>query len=71
MFNKLRKILIKDGIKTPEYQQIFNNVIGYDDIKTFVIQNDYIKIYKFCSIDWTSCIFKNYIHIGVIRSFQE
>ena len=33
MFNKLRKILAKDGIKRPEYQQIFNNVIGYDDIK--------------------------------------
>jgi hypothetical protein len=34
MFNKLRKILAKDdgGIKIPEYQQIFNNVIGYDDI---------------------------------------
>ena len=31
MFNKLRKILSKEGIKTPEYQQIFKNVIGYDD----------------------------------------
>jgi len=34
MFNKLKKILVKEnGIKIPEYQQIFNNVIGYDDIK--------------------------------------
>jgi hypothetical protein len=33
MFNKLRKILAQDGIKIPEYQQIFNNVIGYEDIK--------------------------------------
>jgi Holliday junction DNA helicase RuvB len=34
MFNKLRKILVKEnGIKILEYQQIFNNVIGYDDIK--------------------------------------
>ncbi len=33
MFNKLRKILTHDGIKIPKYQQIFNNVIGYDDIK--------------------------------------
>ena len=34
MFNKLKKILAKEnGIKIPEYQQIFNNVIGYDDIK--------------------------------------
>ena len=37
MFNKLRKILIKDGIKIPEYQQIFNNVIGYDDIKAILL----------------------------------
>ena len=37
MFNKLRKILAKEyGIKRPEYQQIFNNVIGYDDIKLFM-----------------------------------
>jgi Holliday junction DNA helicase RuvB len=33
MFNKLRKILVNDGIKTLEYQQIFKNVIGYDNIK--------------------------------------
>lgn len=33
MLNKLRKILVKDRIKTPEYQQIFNTVIGYEDIK--------------------------------------
>ena len=33
MFNKLRKILINDGIKAPAYQQIFKNVIGYEDIK--------------------------------------
>ena len=33
MFSKLRKILVKEGIKAPEYQQIFKNVIGYDDIK--------------------------------------
>ncbi|MGB7661795.1 MAG: AAA family ATPase [Nitrososphaeraceae archaeon] len=33
MFNKLRKILVKDSIKITEYQRIFNNVIGYDDIK--------------------------------------
>ena len=26
-------ILIKDGIKTSEYQQVFNEIIGYDDIK--------------------------------------
>ena len=32
-FNKLRKILAHDGIKIPEYEQIFNNVIGYDDVK--------------------------------------
>jgi hypothetical protein len=32
MFNK-KKILVKDGIKTPGHQQIFNNVIGYEDIK--------------------------------------
>ena len=32
MFNKLRKLLAKDEIKTPEYQKIFNDVIGYDDI---------------------------------------
>ena len=29
MFNKLRKVLINDGIKRPAYQQIFKNVIGY------------------------------------------
>jgi replication-associated recombination protein RarA len=33
MFNKLRKMLVNDGIKIPGYQQIFNNVIGYEDIK--------------------------------------
>jgi Holliday junction DNA helicase RuvB len=33
MFDKLRKILVKDGINTPKYQRIFSNVIGYDDIK--------------------------------------
>jgi Holliday junction DNA helicase RuvB len=33
MFNKLRKILINDGIESPENQRIFSNVIGYDDIK--------------------------------------
>ena len=54
MFNKLRKILTLDEIKIPEYQQVFNNVIGYEDIKSLAVQNDYIKIYKFCSINWTS-----------------
>jgi hypothetical protein len=29
MFNKLRKILTRDEIKTPEYQQIFSNCSGY------------------------------------------
>ena len=48
MFNKLRKILIKDGIKTPEYQQIFNNVIGYDDIK--------LLLYKMITSKYTNSV---------------
>ena len=48
MFNKLRKILAHDGIKTPEYQQIFNNVIGYDDIK--------LLLYKMISSKYTNSV---------------
>jgi Holliday junction resolvasome RuvABC ATP-dependent DNA helicase subunit len=48
MFNKLRKILTKDGIKIPEYQQIFNNVIGYDDIK--------LLLYKMITSKYTNSV---------------
>ena len=48
MFNKLRKILVKDGIKIPEYQQIFNNVIGYDDIK--------LLLYKMITSKYTNSV---------------
>jgi hypothetical protein len=53
MFTKLRKILVKDGIKTPEYQQIFSNVIGYDDIKLFKILSilEYVKYMKITCVD--------------------
>ena len=48
MFNKLRKILTHDGIKTPEYQQVFNNVIGYDDIK--------LLLYKMIKSKYTNSV---------------
>jgi Cdc6-like AAA superfamily ATPase len=48
MFNKLRKLLVKDGIRTPEYQQIFNNVIGYDDIK--------LLLYKMITSKYTNSV---------------
>src|ERR671911_1263354 len=48
VFNKFRKILIKDAIKTPEYQQTFNNVIGYDDIK--------LLLYKMVTSKYTNSI---------------
>ena len=50
MFNKLRKILAKDdgGINILEYQQIFNNVIGYDDIK--------LLLYKMISSKYTNSV---------------
>ena len=49
MFNKLRKILAKEnGIKIPEYQQIFNNVIGYDDIK--------LLLYKMITSKYTNSV---------------
>jgi Holliday junction DNA helicase RuvB len=48
MFNKLRKILANDGIKTPEYQQIFKNVIGYDDIK--------LLLYKMITSKYTNSV---------------
>jgi hypothetical protein len=48
MFNKLRKILLKDRIKTPEYQQIFNNVIGYEDIK--------LLLYKMITSKYTNSV---------------
>jgi predicted AAA+ superfamily ATPase len=48
MFNKLRKILIKDRIKTPEYLQIFKNVIGYDDIK--------LLLYKVITSKYTNSV---------------
>src|ERR687892_1456231 len=48
MFNKLRKILDNDGIKTPEYQQIFKNVIGYDDIK--------LLLYKMITSKYTNSV---------------
>ena len=48
MFNKLRKILIKDGIKTSEYQQVFNEIIGYDDIK--------LLLYKMITSKYTNSV---------------
>ena len=48
MFNKLRKILTKDDIKIPEYQQVFNNVIGYNDIK--------LLLYKMITSKYTSSV---------------
>jgi Cdc6-like AAA superfamily ATPase len=48
MFNKLRKILVKDGIKTPEHQQVFNNVIGYEDIK--------LLMYKMITSKYTNSV---------------
>ena len=48
MFNKLRKILTHDGIRTPEYQQIFSNVIGYDDIK--------LLLYKMIKSKYTNSV---------------
>jgi replication-associated recombination protein RarA len=48
MFNKLRNILSKGGIKTPEYQQIFNNVIGYGDIK--------LLLYKMITSKYTNSV---------------
>ena len=48
MFNKLRKILIKDRIKIPEYQQIFKNVIGYEDIK--------LLLYKMITSRYTNSV---------------
>jgi Holliday junction DNA helicase RuvB len=48
MFNKLRKILAYDGIKTPEYQQIFSNVINYDDIK--------LLLYKMIKSKYTNSV---------------
>jgi hypothetical protein len=48
MFNKLRKILVNDGIKPPEYQQIFNNVIGYEDIK--------LLLYKMITSKYTNSV---------------
>jgi replication-associated recombination protein RarA len=48
MFNKLKNILIKDGIKTPEYQQIFNDVIDYEDIK--------LLLYKMITSKYTNSV---------------
>ena len=48
MFTKLRKILINNGIKTPEYQQIFNNIIGYEDIK--------LLLYKMITSKYTNSV---------------
>ena len=48
MFNKLRKILVKEEIKTPEYLQIFNNVIGYEDIK--------LLLYKMITSKYTNSV---------------
>jgi hypothetical protein len=48
MFNKLKKILVKDGIKIPEYQQVFNNVIGYKDIK--------LLLYKMITSKYTNSV---------------
>lgn len=48
MFNRLRKILVNDSIKIPEYQQIFNNVIGYDDIK--------LLLYKMITSKYTNSV---------------
>jgi pyridoxal/pyridoxine/pyridoxamine kinase len=48
MFNKLRKILTHDEIKTPEYQQIFSNVIGYEDIK--------LLLYKMITSKYTNSV---------------
>ena len=48
MFNKLRKILTLDEIKIPEYQQVFNNVIGYEDIK--------LLLYKMITSKYTNSV---------------
>ena len=48
MFNRLRKICAHDGIKIPKYQQIFNNVIGYDDIK--------LLLYKMITSKYTNSV---------------
>ena len=48
MFNKLRKILANDGIRIPEYQQVFNDVIGYDDIK--------LLLYKMITSKYTNSV---------------
>ena len=71
MFNKLRKLLAKEnGIKIPEYQQIFNNVIGYNEIKLLLYKMITSK-YTNSFINRTTGIFKDYIHIRTIRSFQR
>jgi replication-associated recombination protein RarA len=41
-------MLINDEIKTPEHQQIFNNVIGYDDIK--------LLLYKMIASKYTNSV---------------
>lgn len=49
MFNKLRKILLaNDGIKAPKYQQIFNDVVGYEDIK--------LLLYKMIKSEYTNSV---------------
>jgi hypothetical protein len=48
MFNKLRKILVKDAIKKPEYQQVFKDVIGYEDIK--------LLLYKMITSKYTNSV---------------
>ena len=48
MFNRLRKICAHDGIKIPKYQQIFNDVIGYDDIK--------LLLYKMITSKYTNSV---------------
>jgi hypothetical protein len=69
MFNKLRKVLANDSIKIPEYQQIFNNVIGYDDIKLLLHKMITSKHTSSDLLTGPTFIFKDYIHIRVIRSF--
>ena len=70
MFNKLRKILAKDGIKRPEYQQIFNNVIGYDDIK-FLLHKMITSKHTICFIDWTACISKTIFILELLDHFKD
>jgi replication-associated recombination protein RarA len=48
MFNKLRRILVKDGIEIPEYQKVFSNVIGYEDIK--------LLLYKIITSKYTNSV---------------